>query len=147
VDEILMLFAPAILGIAGGLFYALLARRSRAPRAGAAPYAADDPATDVINMSRIKVAGVGGLGLVAMAAAVALDVPMIGAAMTLGLGFGIILAAGLILYARRTGPMPSSGKGIGASTVLALQERPSTSAARDREEHDLRRDVILIPVQ
>jgi hypothetical protein len=43
--------------------------------------------------------------------------------------------------------MPSSGKGIGASTVLSLQERPSTSAAGDREEHDLRRDVIFIPAQ
>jgi hypothetical protein len=143
-----MLFAPAILGIAGGLVFALLARRRRQPGLGAPPYAADDPATDVINMSSIKVAGVGGLGLVAMAAAVALNVPMIGAAMTLGLGFGIILAAGLILYARLKGPMPSSGKGIGASTVLALREGPGAPADADRaDDHDLQRGVILVPAQ
>jgi hypothetical protein len=146
VDEMLMLFAPAILGIAGGLFYALLARRRGAPEAGVPPYTPDDPATDVINMSSIKVAGVGGLGLVAMAAAVALDVPMIGAAMGLGLLLGILLAVGLILWARRRGPLPSSGNGIGASTVLALRENSRPGIERDKDDlDDLRRDVVLVP--
>jgi hypothetical protein len=150
-DEILMLFAPAILGIAGGLAFALVARFGRAPRRHvevAAPGLEQGPETDVINIASIKVAGVGGLGLVAMAGAVALDVPMIGAAMGLGLGFGLILAAGLILVARRKGPMPSSGKGIGASTMLALREPAAPPSPPDRREsHDLRSDVILVPAR
>ena len=64
------------------------------------------------------------LGLLAMAAAVALDVPMTGAA------------------------MPSSGKGIGARTVLSLRKtsRPDLETGKNALD-DLRRDAVLVPAR
>ena len=75
---------------------------------------------DAINFSSLKVAGVGGLGLVAMAAAVALDVPRIGQTIAIGFVFGVVIAAVMIVRRRRTGAMPSSGRGLGANTVLSI---------------------------
>ncbi len=57
--------------------------------------------TDPINIAHIRVAGIGGLGLVAMAALVAWYVPSIRIAMLLALPLGILLAAGLIVWRRR----------------------------------------------
>jgi hypothetical protein len=63
-----------------------------------------DPVTpDHINMAHIRVAGVGGLGLVAMAAVVAWNVPEIAVAMTIALVTGVALAAGLIAWRRHAG--------------------------------------------
>jgi hypothetical protein len=122
-DPVTMVIVP---GFLGGLVIALLVIRSH--RRGRAdlvvvPYRPERPSTDVINMASIKVAGIGGLGLVAMAAAVALDVPQIGQSMAVGLGCGLIIAGVLIYRARRAGPMPSSGQRMGANTVLSI-DRP-----------------------
>jgi hypothetical protein len=76
--------------------------------------------TDVINMASIKVTGIGGLGLVAMAAAVAFDVPLIGQAIAVGLAFGISGALIAILWRRHTGPLPSSSRYMGANAVLSI---------------------------
>ena len=62
-----------------------------------------DPASpDHINMAHIRVAGVGGLGLVAMAAVVAWNVPEIGDVMAFALVAGVVLAVALIAWRRRT---------------------------------------------
>jgi hypothetical protein len=74
----------------------------------------------VINAARIRVAGVGGLGLVAMALVVAWFVPRIGQTVIVGMVLGMALAAGLIAYRRRIGPMPSSGRRPGANTILSI---------------------------
>jgi hypothetical protein len=76
--------------------------------------------TDVINMASIKVTGVGGLGLVAMAAAVAFDVPLIGQAVAVGLALGVSGALVAILWRRHTGPLPSSNRYMGANAVLSI---------------------------
>ena len=81
--------------------------------------------TDVINAARIRVAGIGGLGLVAMAATVAFFVPRIGQTLAVGLGLGVALAAFLIVRRRRKGPLPSSGAQPGANTILAIDASPS----------------------
>jgi len=75
------------------------------------------------NISHIRVAGVGGLGLVAMALFVAAYVPGIRVSLIVALVSGVLLAVGLILW-RRSGPLPSSGQRPGASTVLALESDP-----------------------
>ncbi len=75
---------------------------------------------DVINMSRIRVAGIGGLGLVAMALVVAWDLPRIGLTLAAGAVTGSILAVVLILRRRQTGAMPSSGRSPGANTTLSI---------------------------
>ncbi|CAN5841041.1 hypothetical protein BH18ACI5_BH18ACI5_24170 [soil metagenome] len=76
--------------------------------------------TDVINMASIKVTGIGGLGLVAMAAAVAVDVPLIGQSIAVGLALGMSGALVAILWRRRTGPLPSSSRYMGANSVLSI---------------------------
>ena len=60
-----------------------------------------------INMSGIPVAGIGGLGLVAMAVVVSIFLPAASWTMSAGVGGGIVLAVGLVAFRRRhksTGP-------------------------------------------
>ncbi len=113
-------------GVLGGLILAFVVvlsrRRARPAPSVMLPYRPERLSTDVINMASIKVAGIGGLGLVAMAAAVALDVPEIGQSVGVGLVLGAIVAAIMIVRARRTGPMPSSGSRMGANTVLSIDQ-------------------------
>jgi hypothetical protein len=121
-------------GFLGGLVIALvIALRHRRGPASTDVFSRGRLSTDVINMSSIKVAGVGGLGLVAMALVVALNVERIGQSLAIGLVFGVGLAAALILFRRRSGPMPSSGEHGGANTVLAIDSRPPVA---DDATHD-----------
>lgn len=120
-DPVTTILVP---GFLGGLVIAALVvlwqRHQGSAPSVIAPYRREPLSTDVINMASIKVAGIGGLGLVAMAAAVALDVPRIGETVAIGLVCGAVIAAVLIVRRRRTGPMPSSGRGMGANTVLSI---------------------------
>jgi hypothetical protein len=63
--------------------------------------APDTLSTDVINIAHIRVAGIGGLGLVAMAAVVAWNVPAIGTAVAMALTAGVVLGVGLIVWRGR----------------------------------------------
>jgi len=56
--------------------------------------------TDPINMAHIRVAGIGGLGLVAMAGVVAWNVPAIGLATVLAVAGGLAIAAALVMWRR-----------------------------------------------
>ena len=122
-------------GIVGGSVIALITTRLhvRLPDpTGADQFVRRPLSTDVINMANIRVAGVGGLGLVVICAIVALTIPSIGVSVGTGLVTGVVLALILIHHRRRTGPLPSSGKGPGANTVLAIDEAgPQRSAGRD----------------
>jgi hypothetical protein len=77
-------------------------------------------ATDVINISHIRVLGVGGLGLFAMALVVAWFVPRIGQTLGIGVLLGSILGVLMIVRRRRNGPLPSSSGTAGANTIFAL---------------------------
>lgn len=93
-------------GFVGGLVIAavmILLHRRGARETVAVPYRAEPLSTDIINMSSIRVAGVGGLGLVAMAAAVALDIPRIAQSVGIGMGLGVIGAIATIIWRRRPG--------------------------------------------
>jgi hypothetical protein len=115
-----------LIALAGGFAFGtilLLARRKRGPYTATTPVprhdpTADWPPSDVINMSRIRVAGVGGLGLVAMALTVALELPRVGATLTIALAGGLAVAIAVILYRRRRGPLPSSGSDAHARTFV-----------------------------
>ena len=111
-------------GLLGGLVVALIMVALHRKSAQDAPSyrreRLDSASPDVINMSRIRVSGIGGLGLVAMALAVALDVPRIGASVAIGLVSGVALAVIMIARQRRAGVMPSSGKQMGANTTLSI---------------------------
>jgi hypothetical protein len=60
----------------------------------------DTISTDPINIARIRVAGVGGLGLVAMAGIVAWNVPQIWLATILAAAGGVMIAVALIAWRR-----------------------------------------------
>ena len=123
------LFGP---GLIGGLLIALwlfIAHRRSRTCDGAVPRRDAAALVDPINMSRIHVAGVGGLGLVAMAVIVAVFVPFIGVSLAIAAASGLILAVGLVLWRRRRGPLPSSGQTPGAATMFALESPASPAGA------------------
>jgi hypothetical protein len=103
-----------------------------------APVQQDRP-TDIINMAHIRVEGVGGVGMVLMAIAVALGVPQVGKSMAAGLLLGALMAVVLIRRRRAAGPMPSSGQRPGANTTLAIDAPDAAPAPQTTEErHDAR---------
>jgi len=132
-DPILIIVVP---GVAGGLLVAglLSALHRRGSDSVAAPDRDGPPGSDVINAARIRVAGVGGLGLVAMAAAVAWQLPRIAQTLEIGAVLGILLAAALILRRRATGGMPSAGQRPGANTMLSIEEPIRNLAAKNPDE-------------
>ena len=100
--ELLMILLPCVFG--GGLILAMVIARVGS-RVDAAPDTRlEPPSPHLINMAHIRVAGVGGLGLVAMSLVVAIFVPVIRVAMTIALLLGVALAAALIAFRRRQGP-------------------------------------------
>lgn len=138
-DPVTMVIIP---GFIGGLVVALLMTRFNRTPEDSDPFTAERPSTDIINMARIRVAGIGGLGLVAMAAVVAVVIPRIRQSLLLGLALGVLFGAVLVWWRRRAGPMPSSGQRPGANTTLAIDE-PAVhedggrdSAQRTRGTHE-----------
>jgi hypothetical protein len=87
----------------------------------------DPPLVDAINIAHIKVTGIGGLGFVLLALAVAAYIPSIGVSLATGAALGIVFAVVLILRRRHTGPLPSSGGRRGANTTLSIQMGESAS--------------------
>ena len=117
---------PLILwGFAGGavIAWALLRAPRWSPAGGLAVGATgrNGRQRDVINISAIRVAGVGGLGLVGMAVSLAWTFPSVAQSLMLGGGLGLLLAVCLIIYRRRTGPLPSSARHGAANTTLHLE--------------------------
>ena len=98
-------------GLLGGLVLALLIFRFQHPSEQASETSSPQLMSpmNAINMARIRVNGIGGLGMVAMATVVAIFVPRIREAMALALVLGVLFAVILIARRRRTGPLPSSG--------------------------------------
>ena len=109
-----------VAGVVGGLAVAFLISRLQRPSTTEADPYPDLPPTDVINMAHIRVAGVGGLGLVAMCVAVAIGVPPIGQSIALSAVLGVLFAAWLIARRRKAGPMPTSGQSSGANNILSI---------------------------
>src|SRR5688572_9799518 len=100
-DPVTLVLVPGLLGgclIAAVIF--LAQHRHGDEPAVVVPYRPLPISTDVINMASIKVVGIGGLGLVAMAATVALNVPRIFEATAIGLVSGTIMA--IVLIVRRS---------------------------------------------
>ena len=96
-DPATLLLIP---GVLGGLLLALVLRRLNRQDAVAVPFHPEPLSTDVINMAHVKVAGIGGLGLVAMALVVASVIPQIGRSLAIGFLAGTAFAVALILFNR-----------------------------------------------
>jgi hypothetical protein len=121
-------------GMAGGILVALLltvAQRWHAGRMQPDAFAKGSEAgrTDVINIASIRVAGVGGLGLVVMSLVLAWSIPRIGQTLALGAVLGAAFAAVLILWRRRLGPIATSSGRSGANTTLSIDEPVSPERA------------------
>lgn len=140
-EPLVIILVPGILGgLAIAAAFVLLQRRGL--RRPSHSTHLQPVSTDMINMASIKVAGVGGLGLVAMAVAVALGVPRIGESMVVGIGLGAVGAVVVILRRRRTGAMPSSGRGLGANTTLRI-DVPDEPTPAERSTNGI--DCSLAP--
>ena len=103
-EPLLVIIVPGILG--GVLFALVLSRLGGAPD-DAGDASLRPPSTGMINMAHIRVAGFGGLGMVAMAVTVAVFVPRIRLTMAIALVLGGAMAAALIAFRRRQGPLGS----------------------------------------
>jgi hypothetical protein len=112
-EPLLIILIP---GIAGGILLAFyLAHRPARPAVAAPAVRRSLPPTSpsLINMARIQIDGVGGLGMVAMALAVAISVPWIRLSIAVSLVLGAVVAAVLIGW-RRSRPLASSSRHAGA---------------------------------
>ena len=91
---------PALLG--GAVFAVVLIAWNHTHAPSSAPRPSGPPlSTDIINIAQLNVAGIGGLGLVAMAAVVAWNIPRIRTEVAVALVGGVVLAAGLVAWRRR----------------------------------------------
>lgn len=127
----------------GGVIAAAVVRHLQRPVGSLDPF--HDRRTDVINAARIRVAGIGGLGLVAMAATVALFTPRNRLTLTIGCLLGIALAAILIWRRRRSGALPSSGRSAGANTTLSIDALPPTTPGDQDPPHPRLNSVVTQP--
>jgi hypothetical protein len=112
-----------VAGVLGGLVIAavlVLAQRQRYGLTGPSPFDGV-PARDVINISSIRVAGLGGLGMIAVSVGLALTFPSIGWSLLLSAVLGTLLAVILIWRGRKLGPMRSSSQQRAANTTFDLQ--------------------------
>lgn len=96
-DPVILVLVP---GFIGGLVVALVLFRLKPSPATVDPFSRESLSTDVINMAHIRVAGVGGLGLVAMALVVAWFIPRIWQHLLVGAALGVTLAA-ILIFRRR----------------------------------------------
>jgi hypothetical protein len=108
-EPLLIILIP---GVFGGLFVSLLiARNRRGTPPTFVPRKLELPSPSLINMSSIKVEGLGGLGMVAAVIAVAIADPRIRLAMLAAMILGGALALLLIGLRRREADHSESGPG------------------------------------
>lgn len=93
----------AIGGAATGVLLFLTHRAHQAPHLENATDAPASVPTGIFNMSSVSPAGIGGLGLIAMALLMAVTYERIGESLALGLAGGMTAAVFLIHYRRRHG--------------------------------------------
>jgi hypothetical protein len=121
-EPLLIILVP---GVLGGIVVSLFIVRLRLGSGVAAPERRlDPPSPGLINMAHIRVEGIGGLGMFAMAVAVAMFEPRIRLAMATALLLGIALGAVLIALRRRTGPLSSGSHDRGAHSMLPIDDAP-----------------------
>jgi hypothetical protein len=123
------LLLPAVVG--GVLLAGALRWLNRRPSSGVVSQSALEPVTpDLINMAHIRVAGLGGLGMLGAVVVTAASLPEIGVALAASVGLGAAIGAGLIAYRRRTAPAGSGGHDGLPPSVLALDDRAARLGAR-----------------
>ena len=108
-EPLLIILVPGIVG--GVVLSVLMARNRRGTPPTFVPRRLASPSPALINMSSIKVEGLGGLGLVAAVIAVAIADPRIRMAVLAAMILGGVLAFSLIKLRRRAADRSKSGPG------------------------------------
>jgi len=85
-----------------------------------------------INMARIKVAGIGGLGMVAMVAVLAYNMPAVRTFVLLSLAGGMVIALGVIAYRRWLHVEPPHGPTLMVDQSSATDEATRVTTEVDR---------------
>jgi hypothetical protein len=143
VDPVTLLMVLAFVGgLVVALLLALFHHRS-SPVREPLPRRDDAPLVDAINIAHIRVTGIGGLGFVLLALAVAAYIPSIGVSLATGAALGIVFAVVLILRRRRIGPLPSSGGRPGANTTLSIEMGKSASDDQTKDSVNLTRTSLV----
>jgi hypothetical protein len=122
-ETALALMLPGLLG--GIVLAAVLARLNRTPSSTLSRRSALEPVSpDVINMAHIRVAGVGGLGMMAAALIIAINLPEIGFAMLIAAVLGVFTACGLIAYRSPSNEPGGGGDNDMPASVPTLDLQP-----------------------
>lgn len=130
---LVVLVLPAVVG--GLLLAGVLVRLNQRPSSGVVRRSAlEPPSPDLINMAHIRVAGVGGLGMLGACLVTAISLPEIGIALTAGVGLGAAIAVGLIAYRSRSSAADTGGDDGRPPLVLALDDRVSRIGPRTTRE-------------
>ena len=118
-DVALALVVPGLVG--GLLLAALLVRLNRRPSSGLVRRSTLEAVSpDVINMAHIRVAGIGGLSMIAAGIIIAVNLPEIGLSLVTALSLGAALAVGMIVYRSRSTSAREGQNGGLPPSVLAL---------------------------
>jgi hypothetical protein len=135
-EPLLIILVP---GLLGGLVVALLIAGNRKETSSTVvPRRLAAPSPTLINMARIQVEGIGGLGMVAAVVAVALSDPRIRLAIFGAAVLGAGLALLLIKMRRPTGALPSTGDGPDDRSTLHIdgeRRRAHLAAAANGSKH------------
>ena len=101
-EPVLIIVVPGLLG--GVLFAFVFARTHVDASQAEVQTRLAPPSVNLINMARIRVSGLAGLGMVAMSIVVAAFVPRIRLTMAVAISLGVAFAAVLIAQRRRRSP-------------------------------------------
>lgn len=143
-EPLLIILIP---GLFGGLVLALLiAGHRQGTPSTVVSRRLEAPSPALINMARIQVEGVGGLGMVAAVVVVAFADPRIRLAIIAAAVLGAGLALVLIAMRRRTGSLPSSGDSPDRSMLRLDGERGRTHPAGVRGAIEQRKYAGAIEV-
>lgn len=113
-----LLVIPAIIGGALALGIRLFTGRPSSSGHFRPDAFGKEGGSGAINMSRIRVAGVSGLGFIVVAIVTAFVLPRVGDTLALGLVGGAIGGGLILLYRRHGGPLRSGGQAPGGRAFL-----------------------------
>ena len=140
-EPLLIILVPGVIGgIVLSLFITRL-RRTTAPTF--VPKRLEPTSPSLINMSSIKIEGLGGLGMVAAVIAVAIADPRIRLAIIIAgvLGAGLAL---LLIRARRSSGGLHPGDGPDGDSLLHLEDHRPAGDAPSKEFNDLHRRTACV---
>jgi hypothetical protein len=134
-------FAVVVIpGLLGGVIVSLVlwyrGRHSPPPEQVRDVFGSDTRSTDVINFSSVRVAGVGGLGLVIVAATVALEFERVAMTMAIGLLGGSLAAFLLIVRRRRAGLSGDHGDPGARAFLRAGDDAAALRSSRPAADDD-----------